>query len=331
MNIFQACIQDHKREGLIKSFVLVILALLVMPAYAESQANAHKVTHYYGVNLEHAKWSTIALPQESDEKLECGLMYDIPSYGTVTFRSYAGQSIELMLHSARAPIAASYFNVTAENPEWKHPHKRELLFKTTFPALKDVSITHDKNVWLVLNTIERGGVVVFDYEVKQYKSIQRVNVELSPINFQKAFQEFITCKEALLDFGYDTIKVSVINFDYESFKLNEQAKRMLWRIKRYYEIDPSIKMVTIEGHSDGLGSDNFNRYVSEKRALVVRKFILEELGLPKNKVRFKAVGSKQPVASNNTDYGRAMNRRAVVTLYREDKQVIGAKPLRKQL
>jgi OOP family OmpA-OmpF porin len=69
-----------------------------------------------------------------------------------------------------------------------------------------------------------------------------------------------------------------------------------------------IANIEIAGHTDGDGEDSSNQTLSEKRAQAVTDYLVKA-GLPADRFTPMGYGSKQPVASNDTDEGRARNRR----------------------
>src|SRR6266481_6029333 len=66
--------------------------------------------------------------------------------------------------------------------------------------------------------------------------------------------------------------------------------------------------IEIAGHTDADGEDAFNKTLSEKRAQAVIDYLVKA-GLPANRFTAVGYGSSQPVASNDTDEGKAQNRR----------------------
>ena len=66
--------------------------------------------------------------------------------------------------------------------------------------------------------------------------------------------------------------------------------------------------IEIAGHTDADGEDGFNQALSEKRAQAVTDYLVKA-GLPANRFTAMGYGSTQPVASNDTDEGKAQNRR----------------------
>jgi OmpA-OmpF porin, OOP family len=66
--------------------------------------------------------------------------------------------------------------------------------------------------------------------------------------------------------------------------------------------------IEIAGHTDGDGEDAFNQALSEKRAQAVMDYLVKA-GLPVSRFTATGYGSSQPVATNDTDEGKAQNRR----------------------
>jgi len=66
--------------------------------------------------------------------------------------------------------------------------------------------------------------------------------------------------------------------------------------------------VVVEGHTDARGTDDYNRRLSQARAEAVRRYLIES-GAPAASLRAVGYGESRPVASNETDSGRAENRR----------------------
>ena len=97
-----------------------------------------------------------------------------------------------------------------------------------------------------------------------------------------------------------------IQFDFAKWNLTPVAKRELEIIKTSLS---TAKSVTIEGHTDWIGSDSFNLNLSRKRAKETQKYLIKS-GLDKSKLKTAGKGEKEPIAPNKTAAGRAKNRRA---------------------
>ena len=70
---------------------------------------------------------------------------------------------------------------------------------------------------------------------------------------------------------------------------------------------PGLRL-EVEGHTDSVGSDEFNQQLSEKRAASVRDFLVQQ-GISINSVTARGFGKTMPVASNDTAASRQLNRR----------------------
>jgi len=98
-----------------------------------------------------------------------------------------------------------------------------------------------------------------------------------------------------------------ITFDYNSWELNEDAKREIDRIYKLLKENPTV-IIEIAGHTDDRGSAAYNLTLSQKRANAVKEYLLQK-GMPPNRFVTKGYGESQPIADNRTEEGRAKNRR----------------------
>jgi outer membrane protein OmpA-like peptidoglycan-associated protein len=64
----------------------------------------------------------------------------------------------------------------------------------------------------------------------------------------------------------------------------------------------------VEGHTDNVGSDDFNQKLSEQRAQAVRDYLTSQ-SVPSNMITARGFGEAQPVATNDNNEGRQRNRR----------------------
>lgn len=81
-------------------------------------------------------------------------------------------------------------------------------------------------------------------------------------------------------------------------------------INELSEQHPSLK-VKVDGHTDWVGTDGYNQALGERRANAVKQY-LERKGVASDRIDTTSYGESKPVATNETDEGRALNRRAEV-------------------
>ena len=103
------------------------------------------------------------------------------------------------------------------------------------------------------------------------------------------------------------VNMSDVLFDTGSYTLKPGAREKLAKISGILLAHPGLTL-QIEGHTDSVGSDEFNQQLSERRADSVRDFLAEE-GVPASSITAQGFGKTQPVASNDSPEGRQRNRR----------------------
>jgi outer membrane protein OmpA-like peptidoglycan-associated protein len=94
--------------------------------------------------------------------------------------------------------------------------------------------------------------------------------------------------------------------------LRPEAKASLGQLVAFVNHDPA-KPVRIEGHTDARGTTQANRVLSQRRADAVRAALIAA-GVAANRISSVGLGEDEPVASNDTEEGRARNRRVDVIL-----------------
>jgi OOP family OmpA-OmpF porin len=75
--------------------------------------------------------------------------------------------------------------------------------------------------------------------------------------------------------------------------------------------DKSDLRVSVEGHTDSIGSDAYNQRLSERRAKAVRDYMISQ-GIDASRITTRGFGESKPVADNKTAAGRAENRRVEI-------------------
>jgi outer membrane protein OmpA-like peptidoglycan-associated protein len=104
--------------------------------------------------------------------------------------------------------------------------------------------------------------------------------------------------------------LSDVLFDTGQATLKPGADRALDRLAQYLK-DSSGTHVIIEGHTDSVGSDDYNLGLSQRRAQTVAE-ALTTRGVSADRVQTKGLGKSYPVASNDTQAGRQQNRRVEI-------------------
>ena len=103
-----------------------------------------------------------------------------------------------------------------------------------------------------------------------------------------------------------------IFFDYDSFGLNDEAKKILDTQVAWLKSDLNIK-VTIEGHADERGTREYNVALGEKRAKSVRDYLVAN-GIEVSRLKTISFGKERPAFFGATEEIFAKNRRAVTAI-----------------
>ena len=106
--------------------------------------------------------------------------------------------------------------------------------------------------------------------------------------------------------------MSDVLFRSGSFELLPGARERLAKVSGIVLAYPSLH-VAIEGHTDSVGSDQYNQDLSEHRAEAVRDYFVQQ-GISSSAVEARGFGKSEPIASNDTAEGRQQNRRVELVL-----------------
>lgn len=98
-----------------------------------------------------------------------------------------------------------------------------------------------------------------------------------------------------------------VHFDFDRSEIRPEDTPVLDEAVRVLMDEPNI-VVVVEGHTDSRGSEEYNLALSERRIRAVRDYLIGH-GITPNRLSTEAFGESKPVASNDTDDGRAQNRR----------------------
>jgi outer membrane protein OmpA-like peptidoglycan-associated protein len=84
------------------------------------------------------------------------------------------------------------------------------------------------------------------------------------------------------------------------------------RVVDLLQANPAIE-IEMSAHTDSKGSDDYNFKLSDERARSVREYILSK-GIAASRIQSKGYGERKPVAPNDTDENRQLNRRVEFTI-----------------
>lgn len=107
----------------------------------------------------------------------------------------------------------------------------------------------------------------------------------------------------------------LVEFDFDKSDIKAVYKPQFEEITRVLKESPDISM-TIEGHTDWIGTDEYNQGLSERRANAVKDRFVQDYGIAASRIETVGYGEERPVADNDTSAGRQQNRRAISVILR---------------
>jgi len=103
------------------------------------------------------------------------------------------------------------------------------------------------------------------------------------------------------------VRLNNVFFDFDKSNLRPESFVELDRVVKLLKDNPAIE-IEMSAHTDSYGSDEYNFKLSDSRARSCMEYILSK-GIAPNRITSKGYGESQPVATNDTDEGRQLNRR----------------------
>lgn len=208
-------------------------------------------------------------------------------------------------------------DIRAERTIWVKGRVYDINTKLGLPSTVELTDINNRSLVSTLQTDEDGSYLVtlpegndyafnvnrkgylffsqnFSLNRKQQDSAFLINIPLQPI----AKGAFTILKNIF----YATNK----------FQLEPQSQTELNKVIDFLKENPKVK-IQITGYTDNVGSGNDNISLSSNRAKAVADFITSS-GIVKGRVIYKGLGSSHPISTNQTDEGRALNRRTELSI-----------------
>ena len=131
------------------------------------------------------------------------------------------------------------------------------------------------------------------------------NIELLSGTPEEPFLKNVGMKQ--LSVGESVVLKNVF-FETNKYDLKDESRVELMKLHSFMQNNPAVS-IEISGHTDNVGNDNDNQTLSENRAQAIYNFLIEN-GIEANRLSYKGYGETQPIDTNDTEEGRANNRRS---------------------
>ena len=269
---------------------------------------SHAGIRQYSADISNSKWSL-----SDASRLQCTLSHQIPHYGQARFYAKANRQLnmEFELDMMLLPDNYSLAEVRSVSPSWQPGSNSRRL--TDMKLHKQFNPSLPKKVaWTMLSELEQGKSPTFYYN-DWYSQSDKISVGLSTARFRKAYREFVGCVGNLLNYSFDDIAYTVLNYQSNSDKFTKASQRRINMIREYLSLDANLELVLIDAYSDSYGGRDANLRLSKKRAAKIREYFVSN-GIDASRIEAQGYGEKRHVSSNATTLGRGKNRRVVIQM-----------------
>ena len=218
---------------------------------------------------------------------------------------YGGQDLySFELYQEAQPIATTYMKGTVFDEKSKRPlaadfriidleNENEVVSATADPVTGSFLISLPVNKNYALNVSMDG--YLFHSE----------NIELLSGTPDEPFLKNVGMKQ--LSVG-ETVVLKNVFFETNKYDLKDESRVELMKLHSFMQNNPAVS-IEISGHTDNVGNDNDNQTLSENRAQAIYNFLIEN-GIEADRLSYKGYGETQPIDTNDTEEGRANNRRS---------------------
>ena len=111
-----------------------------------------------------------------------------------------------------------------------------------------------------------------------------------------------------------TLTDNDVKFGFNKYNLSDEAKAALDQFANKLKTENANVYVEIQGHTDNIGTENYNLVLGFHRAENVMRYLAMDDGVPLNRMNAISYGEYKPIADNNTKEGRAKNRRVTLVV-----------------
>ena len=145
--------------------------------------------------------------------------------------------------------------------------------------------------------------------------VQRLEAQARVKQQFEQVEKMFTSSEARVFREGDTIILRLVGltFDSGASQIRPESFDLLAKVEKAIDVFPRSELI-IEGHTDSHGGDDFNQKLSQDRAESVQQYMINAMRIPTYRLIATGYGETRPVASNETESGRARNRRIDIVI-----------------
>lgn len=285
----------------------------------------------YMPNIRHIPTFPEKDPADAEDPMTSGFRWNAPAEEVISSDYLSPVPVEVEYEYLGSELVAapegtktlhkirSYYQIQFENPKiLAHVPRRLMGFVSGvwyWDEKEGIPFYAQENYNLII-LYPQGDVHEFDIRHQSYFSKRKVaNAMAKKKLIDKLRQGLPPNAKAGIDEGSEGIKITLpdIVFDYNSAEITPKNRPILEKIAELLRSLPE-KELRILGHTDNIGSEEFNRRLSLERARVVAEFLAQRLKIPAERITYEGLGSRYPLVENDSEENRQKNRRVEIII-----------------
>lgn len=296
--------------GLRVKFIRVLVGLSTFCVLFVASANDSVRTRLYQASMHEASWSIDV------SVFECTLTQSIPQFGEARFTHRAGERLQFGLESFNTILESESLSLSSVPPPWNFNSSEKDFGHLGLPTNSNIRL--DEGTASLLMAEMLTGMMPRLQGKSSYSNFESVEVTISPLRFQEAYQSYQLCSKRLLPANYAQLNRSTIFWPSGAKSLDSKATRLLDSIVLYSRADDSIIGFEIDSFTDTAGERRENLLISEERAFLVTNYLIKK-GIDPEIIATRAHGEREEyliVNPEKTAADRNRNRRVNIVMLR---------------
>ena len=255
-----------------------------------------------------------------DEEKYSGIARDVMRLGEKARELAVEREYQARLNAERREASSAISQAQSEADRARDEADRA---KEQAAAYRDALVKAESEVSIARTRVEEA--LTEADKAKAREELARVEAERARLEAEQAKQDKAALQDklfvslsAILETRREArgliVNLSDVLFDFNQASLKPGAREKLSKLAGIMLAYPGVYRMEIEGHTDGVGSQDYNQKLSEDRAETVHAYLVKEGIATDRIVAVRGFGKIRPVATNDTPEGRQQNRRVEIVI-----------------
>lgn len=238
------------------------------------------------------------------DRFHCELELDLKKNGNLLLSHPAGAPMQVHYRPAQGlPAEVSLASRTA-------PWQGDRQSQATALTARDDHFRLDQHT-------SRSVLTALDSGLWTSLYLDTLELRIPTVNWAPVADRFRQCEQQLSPLSVHQARDQVVFYQAGQRALSPEQIADLEDLARYVQLDPQVRKLLVDGHTDNTGSRLGNLQIARERAADVAA-VLKAAGIPGTMIEQRAHGDRYPSANNDTTEGRDLNRRVTIRIVRQE-------------